>query len=295
MPTVILAGHSEFGSFYDEAIARLPGVSFVRHAGSAESCDDEALVAADIVVTPGKYSFTRVAMARTPRLRAVISPISGTENVDKAAATALGILVANGRMPENYESMAESTIMLILAALYDLHGVQRSLHEGTEPAAGRMLRGRTVGLIGYGAIGHAVASRLAGWSVRILVATPRPPGDLPNHVRPATLAQVLRECDVVSLHYALNDETRGMLTPDLLARMKPDVVFINTARGGLYDEDALAALAHARPAMRLVLDTFAVEPLPVDSPLRAVSNAILTPHAIGHTREVLDAIPVVLA
>jgi D-3-phosphoglycerate dehydrogenase len=96
--------------------------------------------------------------------------------------------------------------------------------------------------------------------------------------------------DVVCVLASLNAETRGMLGLARLRLMKPDAVLLNTARGGIIDEHALVEIARERPGLRVALDTFAQEPLPADSPLRTLPNAILTPHAIGHTQESLAAL-----
>ena len=99
------------------------------------------------------------------------------------------------------------------------------------------------------------------------------------------------ERDCTAVLASLNTETRGMLDLNRLRLMKPDAALINTARGGIIDEQALAQIARERPGLRIALDTFAQEPLARESPLRTLPNAILTPHAIGHTQESLAALP----
>jgi phosphoglycerate dehydrogenase-like enzyme len=235
----------------------------------------------------------------------VISPFTGTEGFDEAAATELGILVVNGQTPENSESMAEATILLMLASLYDLHGSEAVLR-GVIPRPNHsnafMLRDKTVGLIGYGKIARAMTRRLDGWGVCLLAWTRRP-DPREDAVRFVALDDLLLESDVVCVLLSLNAGTRGLLDNARLRRMKPNVVLVNTARGGIIDETALVALASERPAMRIALDTFATEPLPAASPLRDLPNTILTPHMLGHTVEshavlpgvALDAVTRVLA
>jgi D-3-phosphoglycerate dehydrogenase len=192
--------------------------------------------------------------------------------------------------------MAEATVMLVLAALYDLNGTQRMLAGNLprpERLRARMLAGKTVGLIGFGQIARSVAARLASWECDLIV-TVRTPRPLPGHVRSVALDELLAASDVVVVLAGLNDETRGMLDAARLARMKPDVTFVNVARGGIVDQNALARLAAARPDMRIALDVFDPDPLEPDSPLRPLPNAILTPHMVGHTRETHERLPVVL-
>jgi D-3-phosphoglycerate dehydrogenase len=156
-----------------------------------------------------------------------------------------------------------------------------------------MLMGKTVGLIGFGQIAQAVAERIAGWGCRI-VTTVRTPRPLPPGVTAVPLDELLRDSDVVVVLVPLNADSAGMLDAARLRTMKPEVAFINVARGGIVEDDALAALARERPEMRLALDVFAQEPLPTDSPLRALPNAILTPRMVGHTRETLGRLPLVV-
>ena len=254
--------------------------------------DPAALSEADVLLAAGDTPATWALMRAAPRLRAVVSPFIGTEGFDERAATDLGILIANGQTPENAESMAEATILLMLAALYDLHGTEAVLR-GTipRPAQSRafMLRGRTVGLIGYGNIARAVTVRLAGWGTRLLAWSRRQ--DPEAQVEWVELDTLLRDSDVVCVLVTLNEGTRGLLDAARLRLLKPDAVLVNTARGGIIDEAALVELARERPAMRIALDTFAIEPLPADSALRDLPNTILTPHMLGHTVESHAVLP----
>ncbi len=253
-----------------------------------------ALGGAGVLVAIGSFPCRRELMVRAPELRAVVSPFIGTEGFDEAAATALGIIVANGQAPENFLSMAESTILLILASLYSLHWWEQQLRDNLPHpprVPGRMLNGRTVGMIGFGHIARAMAHRLRVWEVRRQTYIPRLRAQLPSGVARVELEDLLRTSDVVCVLASLNAETHGMLDLNRLRLMKPDAVLINTARGGIIDEQALVRIAGERPGLRIALDTFAQEPLPIDSPLRTLPNVILTPHALGHTQGSLDALP----
>jgi phosphoglycerate dehydrogenase-like enzyme len=252
-----------------------------------------ALADADVLLAAGDLPCTRALMETAPRLRAVISPFIGTEGFDEQAATDLGILIANGHTAENAESMAEATILLILASLYDLRGSESILRGAMpRPAHSRafMLRGKTVGLIGYGKIARAVTARLAPWGVRLLTwsrtTDPTSPG-----VAWVSLDDLMRDSDVICVLVGLNTGTRNLLNGQRLKLMKPNAVLVNTARGGIIDEAALVELAGDRPDMRIALDTFAIEPLPSDSPLRNLPNTILTPHMLGHTVESHAVLP----
>jgi phosphoglycerate dehydrogenase-like enzyme len=253
---------------------------------------DPELAAADVLLIPGSDICDQAVFAGAPRLRAVVSSTIGVEGIDARAASDRGVIVCNTPIPENYEGVAEGTILLILASLYDLPGKMR-LAATTWPDPqdfdARMLWRKTVGLVGFGRIAQAVARRLSGWDVRLLAHT-RSDKPLPAHVERADLDILLAESDIVVLLTSLNDETRRLIDTRRLAMMKPDVVIVNTSRGGVADEAALYQFAKSNPSARLALDVFEVEPLSPDSPLRGLPNVILTPHVIAGTREVREAI-----
>ncbi|MHB1207038.1 MAG: NAD(P)-dependent oxidoreductase, partial [Rhodospirillaceae bacterium] len=231
---------------------------------------------------------SRERLGRAPKLRAVISPWTGTEGFDVRAATDLCILVGNGQIPENTEGMAEATVMLILACLYDLNGAQRKFREGLFTPAdltARMLKGKIVGLIGYGGIARAVTKRLSTWEVEFRAYTPRPPADAAPEIRFVALDELLAVSDIVCVLTPLTAETRNLLDAGRLALMKRGSVLINTARGGIIDENAVCALMKEGHLSRVGLDVFETEPLPMNSPLRALPEAVLTPHCVGHTVE----------
>ena len=256
--------------------------------------DSGNLARTDILVATPRFVCSGTLIAGAACLRGIVSPVTGIEGVDVAAATDHAVLVANGQTTENTDSLAEATILLILAALYDLYGsetvLRQNLPRPPNPTA-RMLRDKTVGLIGFGQIARAMAGRLAGWQLRILACGRRMPSDLPDHVGWADIDVVLRDSDVVCVLTTLNASTEGLLSADRLRLLKPGAVLVNTARGAIIDEPALAVFARERPDVRLALDTFVTEPLPPDSPLRDLPNAILTPHMVGHTQESIAAIP----
>jgi phosphoglycerate dehydrogenase-like enzyme len=253
--------------------------------------------AADRVASYGEADLTAVEvlvspvcgpeiMARAPNLQAVINPYTGSEHIDRAEASRRGIIIGVGQTRENVSGMAEATLLLLLDAFYDLKRAEQTLRDGAPrpPIRARLLAGKTVGLLGFGHIARAVAERLAGWGVELLVSAPRL-SDLPPHVAPVPLEALLGRSDAVLVLCSLNDSTRNLLDRERLALMKPGAVLVNTARGGIIDEAALEEAARSGRIGRLALDAFTVEPLPMDSPLRRLPDTVLTPHMIGHTIE----------
>lgn len=225
-----------------------------------------------------------------PRLRAVVKASVGVDRVDVAGATAAGVLVVNSPSPQNLTGVAEAAIGLVLAHRKRLFAAERTLRDGgwkTLEARGDLLAGATVGLVGFGRVGVAVARRLAAWDVELLAADPyQDSARVAKHgAALVPLEELLSRSDFVSLHVVLNDETRGMIGREQLALMKAGAVLVNTSRGGAIDEPALVEALQDGTLGGAALDVFDAEPLPLDSPLRQfpAERVILTPHTIGNS------------
>jgi D-3-phosphoglycerate dehydrogenase len=291
---VVGPSNTEYAFAPVEEEMRRRGHDVIRYIGAAAFlAQPEALAPADILYGNG-YPCTRALLEKAPQLRAVVNPWIGMEGFDVAAATALGIVVANGQVPENYLSVAEATIMLILACLHNLPEKLAALR-ANQPAPSRMnarmLRGKTLGMIGFGNMARAIAHRLSTWDVTMQAYAPRLHTPLPANVARVELDDLLATSDVVCVLATFNAETRHMLSEAKLRLMKPNAILINTARGGIADEAALVKIAKEGRLHKIALDVFESEPLPADSPLRDLPNAILTPHCVGHSREGAEAVP----
>ena len=199
----------------------------------------------DVILASHLETITRGVMEAVPRLRLVIVPFIGTDKIDIPAATRLGVLVANSPTPENFIAVAEAIIGLILMLLKRVKHNEAKLRRGEwaqRQDRGEFLFGKTVGLVGLGRVGSHVARRLVNWDVRLLASDPYIPMAQAEalDVTLVDLDTVLAESDVVSLHASLTDETRGLIGEKELRRMKPTAVLVNTARGEMADEEALA-------------------------------------------------------
>lgn len=227
-------------------------------------------------------------LAHAPRLRAISSVSVGVDHIDLAAATARGVPV--GHTPGVLtETTADLTFALLLAAARRIpegdcfvragHWLPERVWE-PDLLLGLDVFGATLGVIGLGAIGRAVARRARGFGMRILAwsRARRSLGDLDGHVEWVEFPELLARADFVSVHVALAPETRGLLDARALAAMKPGAILINTARGGIVDEQALAVALREGRLAAAGLDVFEREPLEQASPLLGLPNVVLTPH-----------------
>ena len=249
----------------------------------------------DVMVVSPRDVCSREVMLAAPRLRAVVSTVIGVDTIDLDAANDLSLIVGHGAMPENFLGVSEATVMLIAALLLDLPGKSHLLRSNAPRPAqmkARMVRGKTIGLIGMGRTARGVVERLAGWDVRLQAHDPYvAPEMAPAGVRMVDLPTLLRTSDVVSVHVTLTSETRHMLGEAELRLMQSHAYLVNTARGGAMDEQALYRALRDGVIAGAALDVFEEEPLALDSPLRTLDNVMLTPHMIGHSRELMAALP----
>jgi phosphoglycerate dehydrogenase-like enzyme len=253
------------------------------------------LAAADVAIV-ASYPLRGPLIDAAKRLRLVHHQgVGWQDTVDHQALRARGIPLAT--TPEGTTTgVAEHTLLLILACCKLLPFADRELREGrfhinALRARSRELAGMTVGYVGFGRIGQAVARRARAFEaggvyhdadVALDSAVERELG-----VRRGTLDEVLRQADVVSLHLPLTPATRNLVGPDAIAKMKRGAIVVNTARGGIIDEDALAgALADGRLGAA-GLDVFAVEPPDPAHPLFRLPNVVVTPHISAGTRDAL--------
>jgi phosphoglycerate dehydrogenase-like enzyme len=234
---------------------------------------------------------TAAIIAQAPKLRLIQKIGVGVNTIDLAAAQARGIAVAN--MPgTNTPAVAEATLLLILAALRNLAGLDRACRAGQGWALGPRLQervgelcGRTVGLVGAGMVPRALLPMLHGFGARVIYWSRH---QHPEFAIPyCELTELLAAADIVSLHLPLASETERLIDRAALARMKPGAILVNTARGGLVDEAALVAALTSGQLRAAGLDVFAQEPLQPDNPLLALDNVVLMPHVAWLTPETL--------
>lgn len=230
----------------------------------------------------------RQLLARLPKLRLISQTGKVSGHIDVDAATARGIAIAEG--VGDPTAPAELTWALIMTASRRIPQYAANLRDGLWQTAslnpernqlGRVLRGRTLGIWGYGKIGRLVAGYGKAFGMKVVIwgrEASRARAIEDGYQVASSKEALLAESDVVTLHLRLNDATRGIITEADLARMKPDALFVNTSRAELVAEGALqSALGQGRPG-HAALDVFETEPLPVNSPLLRMENVLATPH-----------------
>jgi D-3-phosphoglycerate dehydrogenase/(S)-sulfolactate dehydrogenase len=219
-----------------------------------------------------------------PSLKVIARSGVGYESVDLAAAARRGVRVCN-TPGVNHDAVAEITIALILMAARKLPAVLDGVRNGRWPRdAGRELRGSTLGIIGYGPSGRAVARLARAFGMAVAVSTSHPDTDEPG-IEFLDLDTVTSTADYLSLHARSDKSTRHLIDRKRLQSMKSTAILVNTARGTLVDEDALIDALAAGEIAGAALDVVTNEPLSATSPLRGFDNVLISSHLAGQTTE----------
>lgn len=265
-------------------------LAFLREFGEVTEYDLTAreeiiprLQTADAVIC-NKVRITAAVMAACPRLKYVGLFATGYNNIDVAYAAAHGVTVCN--VPGySTEAVAQHTFALLLALTDRVHEYNETVAQG-DWVRSRIfsyfniplmeLCGKTMGIVGYGAIGRRVGDMARAFGMRVLAHGRRPIPDA--DVEQVPFEELLRRSDVVSLHCPLNADSEGMMDAAAFAAMKEGAIFINASRGGLVDEQALRAALDSGHLLGAGVDVLQVEPMTADCPLLGAPNCIITPH-----------------
>lgn len=271
-----------------QALDLLTGYEIV-YAGKAPT--EEDLVAlclrydpVGIIVRYGKVSATMMDAA--PSLKVISKHGSGTDTIDKVAAKERGIEVV-AAVGANAAAVAEQALALLLACAKSIVTLNSRMHAGHWDKATHKsmeLSGRTMGIVGLGAIGLRFARMADALGMRVIGFDPFAQ-NLPDYVQSVSLETIWRDADAISLHCPLVNENRGMLNASTLAQCKRGVIIVNTARGGLIDEVAMLEAVRSGQVMSAGLDSFAVEPIQEDHPFQGEKHFILSPHIGGVTND----------
>jgi len=234
----------------------------------------------------GLDPFSRRVIAGAKKLKVISRYGAGIDNVDLAAAGEHNITVCN-TPGVNAEAVADLAFGLMLCLARKLPFLDRSTREGKwDRSIGTELYQKTIGIVGLGAVGKAVARRAAGFSMKVLACDPALDSAYAqaHGIIPAALDQLIVESDILTLHPPLKDDTRHIIKADVMRKMKKGALIINTARGGLIDEAAACELLRSGHLGGIGLDVYEHEP-PHESPLFALDNVVFTPHTAARTVE----------
>jgi phosphoglycerate dehydrogenase-like enzyme len=270
--------------------ALLPPGLKLEHGASRDEAHQQTIIADADYAISGQIAVPGTVLRAARRLKLLHKWGVGTDNLDLATAAELGIKVAR-TTGSNAVPVAEFTIGLIIAVLRNLAFGHAELMNGdwrggSLPVDSYTLSGKTVGIVGFGAIGKAVARMLSGFGCTILYNKPKPlDADEERRlgVTHADLRLLLAASDIVTLHCPLTPATTGMIDRAALRSMKRTAVLVNVARGGVVVEDDLIAALRAREIHSAAMDVFEIEPLPAGHPLTTLDNVVITPHIAAGT------------
>lgn len=291
MNIVVLDGYSVNPGDMDWSALQSLGTLTVYNRTSAQEIIERSREA-EIVLT-NKVPFTGQTIAALPRLRYIGVLATGYNIVDTEAAARRGVVVTN--IPA-YST--ESVAQMVFAHILNI--TNRVGHYAEENGCGRWagnadfcywdtplveLAGKRMGIVGLGNTGMATARIARAFGLDVWAYTSKSPAQLPDYIHPATLDELFAACDIVSLHCPLTETTRSMVDASRLSQMKPGAILINTGRGPLVDEQAVAHALNSGRLAAFGADVLSVEPPSEDNPLLTVRNSFITPHIAWATRE----------
>jgi D-3-phosphoglycerate dehydrogenase len=254
-----------------------------------------ALAEADALVVRSGTQVTAEVLEGQTRLRAIARAGVGVDNIDVAAATQNGIVVMN-TPGGNTVSTAEHTMALMLSLARNVPQANESLKAGRwdrSKLTGRQLEGKTLGIIGMGRVGQSVARMALGFEMRVIGFDPFLSAERAAELGIESvphLSELWGQCDYITLHTPLTDDTRKLINAETIEKMRPGVRIINCARGGLIDSDALKAALDSGKVAGAAVDVFEPEPPPADHPVVNHPKAVVTPHLGASTEEAQVAV-----
>ncbi len=277
-------------------LAQTPEIEVTNCAGKPREELERALAGAHALIVRSETRVTADLLTRGPNLRVIARAGTGVDNIDVHAATRRGIAVMNAP-GANTVSAAEHAMGLLLAQARHIPWAAEAMRRGEwdrKRFEGTELRGKTIGIVGLGRIGGHVAQLARAFGMHVVGHDPylSPERAAELQIKLLPLDQLLGQADVVTLHVAHTEQTHHLINAERLKLMKPTAVLVNTARGELVDEAALAEAVREKRIGGAAIDVFAVEPLPADAPLRKLERVILTPHLAASTAEAQERVSV---
>ncbi|MGD9045595.1 MAG: phosphoglycerate dehydrogenase [Desulfobacterales bacterium] len=278
------------GTEVEDRVKALGEVKIYNNKAETREALIDRIKASEAIINIRAYThLDREVLTCCPKLKLISIWGTGTDNVDLEAARELGITVAN-TPGANALAVAEHTMALLFSVVRQIPYLDHEIRQGSWPRGEMVqLNNKVLGLLGLGAIGRYVARMAQGFGMDVIAWTFHPSVERAKEsgVRFVSKAELLKDADVVSLHLRLSDETREFLKKEDFDSMKPTAFFVNTARGGLVESDALYNALQSKKIAGAALDVFDQEPLPAGNILATLPNVVLTPHNAGMTPEAI--------
>ena len=246
----------------------------------------------------GAHDFSEADMERCPNLKIICKHGVGLDNIHVNKAKELGIAVCNAP-GTNSNAVADLALGLMLSVCRKISHSAALVREGVwKSHIGEDVCGKTVGLLGFGAIAKGVARRARGFGMKILAYDPfvtQLPEEFEGWVELCDMEKVITTCDILSVHIPLTPETKGIISTKELAMMKQGAYVINTARGGIVDEMALYEALKSGHLNGAAMDVVESEPMTPDHPLLSLDNVVVTPHIAMYSKEAINAVSMICA
>ena len=296
----VLITSRSFGKIGDSAkkVLEDAGIEITNISANFDQAEFERIIPEFDALIIGAHDFSEADMERCPKLKIICKHGVGLDNIHVSKAKELGIAVCNAP-GTNSNAVADLTLGLMLSVCRKISHSAALVREGVwKSHIGEDVCGKTVGLLGFGAIAKGVARRARGFGMKILAYDPfvtELPEEFAGWVELCDMEKVITACDILSVHIPLTPETRNTISTAELAKMKQGAYVINTARGGIVDETALYEALVSGHLNGAAMDVVESEPMTPEHPLLSLDNVVVTPHIAMYSKEAINAVSMICA
>ena len=296
----VLITSRSFGKIGDSAkkILENAGIEITNISANFDQAEFERIIPEFDALIIGAHDFSEADMERCPKLKIICKHGVGLDNIHVNKAKELGIAVCNAP-GTNSNAVADLALGLMLSVCRKISHSAALVREGVwKSHIGEDVCGKTLGLLGFGAIAKGVARRARGFGMKILAYDPfvtQLPEEFEGWVELCDMDKVITSCDILSVHIPLTPETKNTISTAELAKMKQGSYVINTARGGIVNEMALYEALKSGHLNGAAMDVVESEPMPPDHPLLSLDNVVVTPHIAMYSKEAINAVSLICA
>ena len=296
----VLITSRSFGKIGDSAkkILEDAGIEITNISANFDQAEFERIIPEFDALIIGAHDFSEADMERCPKLKIICKHGVGLDNIHVSKAKELGIAVCNAP-GTNSNAVADLALGLMLSVCRKISHSAALVREGVwKSHIGEDVCGKTLGLLGFGAIAKGVARRARGFGMKILAYDPfvtQLPEEFEGWVELCDMEKVITSCDILSVHIPLTPETKNTISTAELAKMKQGSYVINTARGGIVNEMALYEALKSGHLNGAAMDVVESEPMTPDHPLLSLDNVVVTPHIAMYSKEAINAVSLICA